>query len=68
MNRDHRPPRLRPAAARARGRPKWDHWRWMRNDHLATDDGLGQLGRVFPPIAAAAANRIGLLHPRARAP
>lgn len=43
--------------------PKWDHWRALRNHHLATDEGLAQLGRVFPPIAAASARRIGLLDP-----
>jgi hypothetical protein len=41
--------------------PKWDHWRWMRNHHLTTDDGLGQLERGFPPVAAATARRIGQL-------
>ncbi|WP_157210207.1 hypothetical protein [Nocardioides aequoreus] len=43
--------------------PKWDHWRFLRNHHLATEDGLGLLGREFPPIAVAAARRIGLLDP-----
>ena len=43
--------------------PTWDHWRWMRNHWLATDEGLAALARVFPPVAAAAARRIGLLDP-----
>lgn len=43
--------------------PKWDHWRCLRNEHLATDEGLALLGRAFPPIAAQAARRIGLLLP-----
>lgn len=49
------PPGVRP--------PKWDHWRALRNHHLATDDGLAQLSRVFPPIAVAAGRRIGLIDP-----
>lgn len=44
--------------------PTWDHWRWMRNHWLTTDDGLARLGRAFPPVAVAAANRIGLLQPQ----
>lgn len=48
------PPSVRP--------PAWDHWRWMRDRRLATDEGVAELGRAFPPIAVAAANRIGLLH------
>jgi hypothetical protein len=39
--------------------PKWDHWRCLRNHHLATDDGLARLARVFPPVAVGAARRIG---------
>lgn len=41
--------------------PTWSHWEWLRNRHLATDDGLAQLARAFPPLATAAANRIDLL-------
>lgn len=41
--------------------PLWGHWRYMRNAYLATDDGIGLLGRIFPPIAVAAARRIGQL-------
>lgn len=44
--------------------PKWDHWRWLRDHHLSTDEGLATLRREFPPIAVATANRIGLLLPR----
>lgn len=43
--------------------PKWDHWRWMRNQRLATDEGLADLARAFPPIAVEAARRIGQLDP-----
>jgi len=43
--------------------PNWEHWRWMRDHHLATDTGVADLGRVYPAIAVAAANRIGLLLP-----
>ncbi|MGH1561450.1 hypothetical protein [Mumia sp. DW29H23] len=42
--------------------PTWEHWRWFRDHHLATDDGLGQLARIFTPTAVATAHRIGLLH------
>lgn len=41
--------------------PVWDHWRWMRDHHLTTPEGVAALGRAFPPIAVAAANRLGLL-------
>lgn len=41
--------------------PKWDHWRWMRNMSLATDEGLADLARHFPPVATAAARRAGQL-------
>ena len=51
---------LPPPASRP---PKWDHWRSLRDHHLATDDGLALLGRVFPPIAAESARRIGLILP-----
>lgn len=43
--------------------PTWDHWRWMRNHWLTTDEGLATLGRAFPPVAAASARRIGLIDP-----
>ncbi|GAA2146498.1 hypothetical protein GCM10009844_22630 [Nocardioides koreensis] len=43
--------------------PKWDHWRWMRDYVLATDEGIADLGRLHPPIAVAAARRLGLLDP-----
>lgn len=43
--------------------PNWEHWRWMRDHHLATEAGVAELGRVYPSIAVAAANRIGLLLP-----
>jgi hypothetical protein len=43
--------------------PTWEHWRWMRDHHLATTTGVADLARVYPTIAVAAANRIGLLLP-----
>jgi hypothetical protein len=43
--------------------PGWEHWRWMRDHHLATEDGVAELARVYPPVAVATANRIGLLLP-----
>lgn len=43
--------------------PTWEHWRWMRDHHLATETGVADLGRVYPTLAVAAANRIGLLLP-----
>lgn len=43
--------------------PNWEHWRWMRDHHLATDDGVAELARVYPSVAVAAAHRIGLLLP-----
>jgi hypothetical protein len=53
---------LPPPAAAA---PRWDHWRWARDHHLATDDGLGQLAREFPAVAAELALQIGLCRPGA---
>jgi len=41
--------------------PAWGHWRYLRNTRLATDDGVALLGRTYPPVALAAARRIGLL-------
>ncbi|WP_157544530.1 hypothetical protein [Nocardioides halotolerans] len=43
--------------------PNWETWRWMRDHHLATETGVAELARVYPTIAVAAANRIGLLLP-----
>lgn len=43
--------------------PRWDHWRWARDHHFATDDGLGQLGREFPAVAADLARQVGLCRP-----
>lgn len=45
--------------------PRWDHWRWARDKHFATDEGLGQLGREFPAVAADLAREIGLFRPGA---
>jgi hypothetical protein len=43
--------------------PTWDHWRWHRNHHLGTDEGLAGLARSFPPHAVALARSIDLLDP-----
>ncbi|MGO4604516.1 hypothetical protein [Terrabacter sp. 2YAF2] len=43
--------------------PTWDHWRWLRDQHLATDEGLARLGEAFPPLAVRTARDIGLLLP-----
>jgi hypothetical protein len=43
--------------------PRWHHWNWLRNQYLATDEGLAHLSRAFPAVAVAAARDIGLLHP-----
>ena len=52
---DAPPPGLRP--------PVWGHWRWLRDQRLATDEGLAVLDRVFPELAVDTAHRIGLLLP-----
>lgn len=44
--------------------PTWEQWRWFRDRRLATDDGLGVLGREFPRLAVDLARRIGQLYPR----
>jgi hypothetical protein len=43
--------------------PTWQHWRWLRDHHLATDEGIALLARCFPPLAVETAHRIGLLLP-----
>lgn len=43
--------------------PTWHHWRWLRDEHLTTDDGQAALARIWPPVAVASARRIGLLDP-----
>jgi len=43
--------------------PKWDHWRWFRDQHLATDEGLAALARVYPQVAVDLARSIGQLDP-----
>jgi hypothetical protein len=40
--------------------PTWEHWRWLRDQHLSTDEGLAQLARAFPGAAADLARSIGL--------
>ncbi|RHA37751.1 hypothetical protein [Cellulomonas rhizosphaerae] len=44
--------------------PTWEQWRWFRDHHLATEDGLGTLGRVYPQVAVELARSIGQLNPR----
>lgn len=46
--------------------PRWDHWRWLRNQHLTTDEGLIQLAYAFPEVAVATARRIGQLDSQGR--
>ena len=43
--------------------PTWSQWRWMRDHHLTTDEGLATLARVYPTVATAVARRVGLLNP-----
>ena len=40
--------------------PRWDHWRWLRDRYLTTDDGLAHLGREYPEVAADLARTLGL--------
>ncbi|MEV7431842.1 hypothetical protein AB0N29_19680 [Nocardioides sp. NPDC092400] len=40
--------------------PRWDHWRWIRDHYLTTDEGLAQLGREYPAVAADLARSLGL--------
>lgn len=49
---DLRPPPATP--------PRWDHWRWARDHRLTTDDGLAELAREYPAVAADLAHSIGL--------
>ncbi|NKY38155.1 hypothetical protein [Cellulomonas septica] len=44
--------------------PKWDHWRWFRDHHLTSDEGLAALSRAYPPVAVDLARSIGQLDPR----
>lgn len=46
--------------------PGWDHWRWARDHHLATDEGLADLAREYPALAADLARSIGLCRPESR--
>ena len=41
--------------------PRWDHWRWLRDAHLATDPGLVQLATAFTPLAVDTARSLHLL-------
>lgn len=43
--------------------PRWDHWRWLRDEHLATDPGLVHLAAAYTPLAVATAHSLGLLLP-----
>jgi hypothetical protein len=47
--------------------PACHHWRRLRDDHLATDEGLAQIGRLHLPGAVALAQRLGLLNPNGKA-
>lgn len=44
--------------------PAWHHWRRLRDDHLATDEGIAAVQRLHLPRAVDLARRIGLLDPR----
>ena len=44
--------------------PRWEHWRWFRDAHLATDEGTAQLARLFPPAATDCAHLVGLIDPK----
>ena len=46
--------------------PRWDHWRWARDRHLASDEGLAALAREYPAVAADLARSIGLCRPESR--
>lgn len=50
------PPGLKP--------PAWHHWRRLRDDHLATDEGIAMVQRLHLPRAVELAQRIGMLNPR----
>lgn len=43
--------------------PGWHHWRRLRDDHLATDEGIAALQRLHLPRAVALARQVGLLDP-----
>lgn len=43
--------------------PTWEQWRWFRDQHLASDEGLGDLARAFPALGVELARRIGQLDP-----
>lgn len=44
--------------------PAWHHWRRLRDDHLATDEGIAMVQRLHLPLAVDLAQRIGMLNPR----
>lgn len=44
--------------------PAWHHWRRLRDDHLATDEGIAAIQRLHLPRAVELARRIGMLDPR----
>ena len=41
--------------------PAWHHWRRLRDDHLATDEGLAHIARLHLPRAVDLAHSLGLL-------
>lgn len=43
--------------------PTWEQWRWYRDHHLGTDEGLAALGRIYPEVAVDVARSIGQLDP-----
>ncbi|GAA1439402.1 hypothetical protein GCM10009641_47030 [Mycobacterium cookii] len=44
--------------------PAWHHWRRLRDDHLATEEGLAHIARLHLPRAVDLAQRLDLLTPR----
>jgi len=46
--------------------PTWDQWRWFRDQHLVTDEGLAQLSRAYPRVAVDLARAIGQIDPRGK--
>jgi len=44
--------------------PAWHHWRRLRDDHLATDEGLAHIARLHLPRAVDLAHDLGLLNAR----
>lgn len=46
--------------------PRWDHWRWLRDHHLTSDEALAELQRIFIESSVATARDLGQLDPRGK--